>query len=467
MHIGSFWNPGDIIIHVPDPNLQHAHKMRSLIWNYMWEGQEAFGHYEGRRVFSISGGMGTLANSVSKDPNLVHGLPSVDNAGLSRGFAGAGSSTHHHNYTWSLTKDLDAGDELLVEYGAAWFKERGLDGEVSPRKFSQSTLQDIGYCLDNIVPGISRIEGAGRGAFSSRYLDEGSVVAPVPLVALSRSSLEMTKEKQDGSIVKTTQLLQNYCFGHSDSSLLLYPYSHGVNYINHGSSPNVELRWWDGSAANFDKPLLELQQSSNSQLMLELVATRPISKGEEILLDYGAEWEQAWKDHVKAWQSRDIDMKHVSAESMNGSDKYSILRTQQEQQTNPYPIDVFTSCYYRYADHAKADQSSAPTNAAPARSVSTWDETMIASHNLRPCVVVRRDQSEARDFQYTVHIMNRPMLDEVERIPKGHMHFVTHVPRHAILFSDKTYSSDQHLEYAFRKEFGLGDLFPSQWKDLL
>lgn len=463
------WNntySGDVIIHIPDPSPRTAHKMRRLIWEYLWDGQETGGHYEGLRVMSISGGVGTLANGVSKGHNLIHGFPSVDDAGLKRGISpGAGAVSHHHNYTWIANKHLVAGDELLVEYGAGWFKERGFDGTVSPRKFNVEHLREVGYCVDNIFSRSSLIEGAGRGAFASRDLERGTVLAPLPLIPLSRTSLEMVKERQDGSISISTQLLQNYCVGHMNSSLLLYPYSHGANYINHDSTKaNVQLRWSEGSSAYFDKPLLE-----TSQLMLELVATRPISKNEELYLDYGDNWEKAWKDYASAWQPREEDINHVSAETMNSDENFSVLRTQKEQQSKPYPADVFTSCYYRFSDCAKDIRQSSASE-TPVRSGAKWKPEMIVLRNLRPCIVVNREETSNIDGQsyiYVVHAMNRPTLDQVERIPKGHIHLVTHVPRHAIVFSDKTYTSDQHLENAFRREIDLGGIFPEQWKDLL
>lgn len=469
---------GDIIIHIPDPNPHHALKMKRLIWDYLWEGHEAGGHYEGLRVFSASSGFGALANGVgSKGFNLIHNYPSVDNAGLKRGKSpGAGAISHHHNFTWTTTKNLDAGTEILVEFGANWFRERGFE-DIVPKSFSVSHLREVGYCLDNLLPGLSVIEGAGRGAFASRALEKDSIVAPVPLIALSRSSLQMEYSKQGGTSFERTQLLLNYCFGHhANSSLLLYPYSHGINFINHDSkSPNVRLQWWEGSAAYFNKPILELQQSSTSQLMLELVATRPIKKGEEIVLNYGREWENAWNDHVESWQPRSEDIIHISAEAMNNDEEqHSVLQTQQEFQAKPYPENVFTSCYYRYSDYLLGKTSDGPVpinppadpNSATKRSIAKWAPGMISSRNLRPCSVVQRGKDTGDSYLYTVQIMNRQTLDEVERIPNGQIHFATHVPRHAIVFSDKIYMSDQHLGNAFRKEIGLGDLFPEQWKDL-
>lgn len=420
---------------------------------------------------SVSAGFGSLANGLSNNGhNLIHdhSFPFVDNAGLQRGRSpGAGSVSHHYNFTWITNRDLSAGDELLVEYGAGWFKERGHDGSASPAKIHPDRLREVGYCLDNIVFGPSLIEEAGRGAFASRDLEEGAIVAPVPLVPLSRSSLKVLKERNDGSAVLSTQLLQNYCYGHQNSSLLLFPYVNGVNFINHSKNPNVQLRWSKGSSVIFHKPLLELQQSSHSASpMLELVATRKVDKGEELHLDYGDEWEQAWNKHVSSWQPRDEDIQHVSAETMNNDDSYLVLRTHQEQQLKPYPPDVFTSCYYKYSPDGP---NPATSDSVPDRSAARWKPEMITLRNLRPCMVVRRDEVVVDNFQthvYTVHVMNRPTLNEAQRIPKGHMHFATHVPRHAILFSDKTYTSDQHLGHAFRKEISLGEIFPDQWKDI-
>ena len=36
--------------------------------------------------------------------------------------------------------------------------------------------------------------------------------------------------------------------------------------------------------------------------MLEYVALREIQEGEEVLVDYGTEWEAAWDEHVKTWK---------------------------------------------------------------------------------------------------------------------------------------------------------------------
>mmetsp|Transcript_43462 Transcript_43462/g.91296 ORF Transcript_43462/g.91296 Transcript_43462/m.91296 type:complete len:605 (+) Transcript_43462:230-2044(+) len=467
---------GDIVIHIPDPNPKNAHGMKRFKEYYVWDGQETGGHYEGVRVTTAISGFGALPNGLSEGYGLIRGTPSVEDAGATRGHSpGAGAFSHYHDLKWTVNGNLNAGDEIFLEYGSGWFDDRGYDTNISPKKRNVTHLRDVGYCLDNIAPGRSLIKDAGRGAFASRDLEKGAVIAPVPLIALSRSSLEIFKaDAHTGALLVSTQLLENYCFGHEDSSLLLYPYSHGINFINHGSRANARLRWWAGSRDLFDKSPSELQQSLTSQLMMELVATRPIDEGEEILLDYGHDWVDAWTSHVKAWRSRDKGTYHVSAETMNHDAKHFILRTRIEQKTNPYPEDVFTSCYYKYSDHAKENPpiSTDEDDSTPQRSVAPWKHEMMKARNLRPCIIVKRDEVATNDdpyvdaaYDYIVQVYNRPSLDKEEQIPDGQIHYASNVPRHAIVFSDKIYTTDQHLENAFRKEIGLGNLFPDQWKD--
>ncbi len=91
---------------------------------------------------------------------------------------------------------------------------------------------------------------------------------------------------------------------------------------------------------------------------------------------------------------------------------------------------------------------------------------MNQSRNLRPCVVMDHHVGNDGELLYTVRIFNRPGLSPSTRVPTGKPHIVTGVPRFAIVFSDKLYTSDQHLENAFRQEIGLS-IFPDQWKDLI
>jgi hypothetical protein len=54
-------------------------------------------------------------------------------------------------------------------------------------------------------------------------------------------------------------------------------------------------------------PLDKFNSINRTGLLMEIVATRDISISEEILLDYGRGWEEAWNRHVQEWQPVDVD----------------------------------------------------------------------------------------------------------------------------------------------------------------
>jgi len=93
---------------------------------------------------------------------------------------------------------------------------------------SQEWLEQYGLCIDNIKVGASTIPNAGRGAFATRKIAKGGLVAPVPLTHVpDKNVLNMHKliENSDGELVResdkvvTQQLFLNYCYGHPESSV--------------------------------------------------------------------------------------------------------------------------------------------------------------------------------------------------------------------------------------------------------
>lgn len=152
---------------------------------------------------------------------------------------------------------------------------------------------------------------AGRGAFLTRAVTAESVVAPMPLIHIpDRKVLHMFDDGRlddDGTLVHHVvheQLLLNYCWGHADTTLLLCPYGVSTSLINHSSEPNVRLEWNEALSLRkewFEQPLGEWAHSDTAGLVWNVVALRDMEAGEEVLLDYGDEWERAWEEHVRNW----------------------------------------------------------------------------------------------------------------------------------------------------------------------
>jgi len=154
--------------------------------------------------------------------------------------------------------------------------------ELIDRHFTEEdSFYQNGYCLDNIVAGRSNIAQAGRGAFAHRSLKEGQVIVPVPLLHFSNEDDLSMHEGNDRK-----DLLLNYCFGHEKSSLLLCPLT-SASLVNHSNSPNAKIVWaeeesfrdYDWRSATID----ELHNTYSSVLMFNLIATRDIEKGDEVL----------------------------------------------------------------------------------------------------------------------------------------------------------------------------------------
>ena len=116
-------------------------------------------------------------------------------------------------------------------------------------------IEQNGMCLENILPFPSTLQHAGQGAFTQYRIRKGEIVMPAPLLQImDREALALWDEETDERV--NDQLLLNYCFGHSESTLLLCPDTQAV-LINHCSKrtkecgrkgPNAGIRWsrgWD------------------------------------------------------------------------------------------------------------------------------------------------------------------------------------------------------------------------------
>jgi hypothetical protein len=171
-------------------------------------------------------------------------------------------------------------------------------------------LQTNGICLDKLEIKPSTIVEAGRGVFAKGAIEEGSIIVPAPVLQLNlnkQKTFPHQSQLEDPSSLPTHNLVTNYCFGHPNSTVLLCPYVTTALLINHssGSSPNAVVRL---SQHAYSKPEL-LQMPFNMikfeplGVMLEIVATRPIAEGEEIMIDYGAAWQEAWDDYKNEWET--------------------------------------------------------------------------------------------------------------------------------------------------------------------
>ena len=145
-----------------------------------------------------------------------------------------------------------------------------------------------GMCLENILPYKSTLPHAGQGAFAQYHIRAGDIVMPAPLLQIMDKDV-LVIYKNGNRIGE--QLLLNYCFGHSDSSLLLCPDTQ-AELINHCSTrtrqcgkkgPNAAIRWssgWDPTSDEWRKRSLdEIAKEPGRGLAFEFYALRDIQPG--------------------------------------------------------------------------------------------------------------------------------------------------------------------------------------------
>jgi hypothetical protein len=360
-------------------------------------------------------------------------------------------------------------------------------------------IRQNGLCLDNLVVRPSTVPGAGNGAFTQRTIRQGEIVVPVPLLQiLDKDALKIYS--RSGRHVET-QLLLNYCFGHPQSSLLLCPNTNAalINHCSHRTEgcgprgPNAEYRWatsWDRSTpAWLNLTLDEMADRTGHGLSLEIVATREINRGEEVFIDYGADWERAWKRHVKAWTPPTLpstSQPWLTAREANDAkgpvlDEF-VAGDLRARVKHPY---LFTGCQYwatsrdddeRFAKsppkgdwRSMSDDEIFAAYSEPAGFYTDNDSgrRSYAQHRDRshwPCTVLRQES----DGKYTVRV-HVPFFAKATRWDRNQVpRILTNYSREFIHYFVLPYASDQHLPGVFRHEIGIrDDLFPDHWKNLV
>jgi len=357
-------------------------------------------------------------------------------------------------------------------------------------------IRKNGICLENFAPGKSIIKQAGNGGIAQFHLNEGEIVAPVPLLQImNKEALTIYRKINDKWKETGKQLLLNYCWGHSESRLLLCPQTNVV-LLNHCSKrtkecgskgPNAEIRWaskWHSSTSSWLKMSLnEMATKPTGGLAFDIVALRDIEPGEEIFIDYGEDWEKAWKFHVDNWQPADYKPSFkdswISAKEANDNKETTLrnftAKDLRDSFEHPY---LFTGCHYDVSEQDEkdaymkknedwknlSDEMIIQTYADDGESISKGYDARYQfhrDHSYWPCQVLRKESDNA----YTVRILQTSYEDEQYWEENNVPRILTNYHHEGIRFIVKPYMSDHHVEGVFRHAIGIpDDMFPEQWK---
>jgi hypothetical protein len=383
----------------------------------------------------------------------------------------AGSFEYRYNWGYKALKPLRAGEEIIVPC------TREKAGHLKPEEKSEPPhgkpvldLQDEGVCIDNLAVAPSTLPDVGRGAFAKRAVAMGDVITPTPVLHFDRSQMEVVdqtlgalgipRQVQRAHGIRYSenvvgyQLALNYCYGHPNSTILLLPIGPGVNFINHSrEKANAIVDWSQEIAIEMSmfetSPHMVVNTPSRRTLVLDIVATRNIKPGEEIFLDYGDAWQEAWDNYVSEWQPRDEG--YIDAVSYTKGHADEPFKTQAEQDFDPYPENIQTACYLMVLeeDSGKVEM----------------DYSVKNLNCLRYCTLVERSGGdEGREYTVVAHPnMNHQTSPFCRHVPPEGI-TVHKYPEYAIRLIDKPYTTDAHLGTTFRHEIGISEgMYPDLW----
>jgi hypothetical protein len=204
----------------------------------------------------------------------------------------------------------------------------------------------------------------------------------------------------------------------------------------------------------------------------------------QIIVDYGTGWEEAWNNHIKEWGKHDLNSSDDSkinkaAREMNNQNiTFDILENKR------WSNEIFTACLFWEDDQDDLIEF----NNIDMNDWSKLSDLDVLSHFAQdgskfldyggiksywPCVVISTDlhvgeysksNKEPSQASYMVRIFPphwEATGKNAEHLPPR---FLTNYPRSSISFFTKPYKSDLHLPKAFRHYIEIPDeIFPQQW----
>jgi hypothetical protein len=209
---------------------------------------------------------------------------------------------------------------------------------------------------------------------------------------------------------------------------------------------------------------------------MEIVALRDIEPGEEVFMDYGIEWEEAWEKHVECWkppvQKIEDFMTAKVANEQDGPLDFLVTGDLRKVIDHPH---LFTGCRYwttRLDNHwvwnrrdpnwVELEDEEIMGRYSDDGSEYEGDYSSHSDETYWPCSVLHEEE----DGSYTVRIHQADWAPYLKWEKNNLPRLLRNYPRQSIHHFVQPYASDHHLPGVFRQPIGIPDeIFPKQWKN--
>jgi hypothetical protein len=259
-------------------------------------------------------GAGVMYNFIPNQANVIHYWEEYTANVTYEQYLPYSNTTRTY---FETTAEILEGHELWLDYGDSWLEERDYTKQsrftTLPQENSIYTLNELamkGVCLTDVYVDLSKINGAHYGLFAAKKFLAGELITVSPVLPVPMS---IVSESIDASV------WMNYVLTAVNASIGLHPLGY-IGMINHGPSyhdtyphiANIQLQWFDwqvyaGKDCGIDSIHSILSSTSQHEVLscrftldIAAYAIRDIEVDEELLMDYGIEWVEAWNYWVQA-----------------------------------------------------------------------------------------------------------------------------------------------------------------------
>ena len=207
---------------------------------------------------------------------------------------------------------------------------------------------------------------------------------------------------------------------------------------------------------------------------------------EQIFIDYGPGWVDAWNHHVFTWMSKSNNnvTSLFSSTVLNRRNDPIPLGENRGSSMDWIPDTLFTGCLYEddidWRPKDRSNISSQWTDLQDDEILALFGEDGSRFNKQRndytgywPCLVLKKDDSSVDDTEsgetYIVRIFHSSKASvRTWWHDNGVPRFLTKYPRDSIRYFHKPYQSDLFLKGAFRHCIEIpDDMFPQHWRDNL